>query len=212
MDSFKRKVEYEQEQFRMRSRQDGLMDEDMYNHNYLGINDMLQKSQAMNAQQYGMMNMTPQKNSLSGPSLDEKNTNYYQEYCRLFIANLVLTSQMKELVAEKNELIVRLSKLEQQQGEIALKSPRSPRSFSSDSKMKKNRIRRKACEIDKHYICQVEKCQKSYGSEGSLTQHIRNKHPELANDPEFRMLMLKKDGSLKKRKNHGSDSEKEEDR
>jgi len=43
---------------------------------------------------------------------DDQNTNYYQEYCRLFIANVVLTTQMKELVAEKNELMARLSKLE----------------------------------------------------------------------------------------------------
>ena len=38
--------------------------------------------------------------------------NYYQEYCRLFIANMVLTNQMKELVVEKNDLLAKLTKLE----------------------------------------------------------------------------------------------------
>jgi len=208
MDSFKRKVEYEKEQLRMKSRQDGSMDDDMYNQNFLSGNDMLQKSQAMNAQQYGMMNMQPQNNTLSGLPADDQNTNYYQEYCRLFIANVVLTTQMKELVAEKNELMARLSKLEQKQNEIALKSPRS---YGGDSDMKKKRERRRACEIDRHYTCPIEKCQKSYGSEGSLNQHIKNKHPELANDPEFRMSMLKKDGSPKRGGNNDSDSEKKED-
>ena len=43
---------------------------------------------------------------------DDQNTNYYQEYCRLFIANVVLTTQMKEIVAEKNEILMKLAKLE----------------------------------------------------------------------------------------------------
>jgi len=42
----------------------------------------------------------------------DQNMNYYQEYCRLFIANVVLTSQMKELIAEKNELLARVNDLE----------------------------------------------------------------------------------------------------
>lgn len=44
---------------------------------------------------------------------------------------------------------------------------------------RKKRIRRIASEIQRHYKCQVENCQKSYGSEGSLNQHIKLKHPEL---------------------------------
>lgn len=44
---------------------------------------------------------------------------------------------------------------------------------------KKKRYRRTALEIDRHYKCSIESCQKSYGSEGSLNQHIKLKHPEL---------------------------------
>jgi len=50
----------------------------------------------------GMESMLPPRND----------QNYYQEYCRLFIANVVLTTQMKELIAEKNELANRLNELE----------------------------------------------------------------------------------------------------
>eukprot|EP01015_Nassula_variabilis_P030955 TRINITY_DN6894_c0_g2_i1.p1 TRINITY_DN6894_c0_g2~~TRINITY_DN6894_c0_g2_i1.p1 ORF type:complete len:113 (-),score=10.31 TRINITY_DN6894_c0_g2_i1:67-405(-) len=43
---------------------------------------------------------------------------------------------------------------------------------------KKKRHRRTASEIERHYICAVETCRKSYGSEGSLIQHTRLKHPD----------------------------------
>ena len=44
---------------------------------------------------------------------------------------------------------------------------------------RKKRYRRTAEEIEKHYACAVEKCNRSYGSEGSLLQHTKLKHPEL---------------------------------
>jgi len=43
---------------------------------------------------------------------NDQNMNYYQEYCRLFIANVVLTNQLKELIAEKNEIMNRLTEYE----------------------------------------------------------------------------------------------------
>jgi len=42
----------------------------------------------------------------------------------------------------------------------------------------KKRHRRTATEISRHFKCPIEGCGKSYGSEGSLTQHIKNKHKE----------------------------------
>ena len=51
--------------------------------------------------------------------------------------------------------------------------------LSSQNDDRKKRVRRTASEIHRHYRCQVENCQKSYGSEGSLNQHIKLKHPEL---------------------------------
>jgi len=43
---------------------------------------------------------------------------------------------------------------------------------------KKKRHRRQANEIARHYKCPMNDCPKSYGSEGSLNQHIKLKHPE----------------------------------
>ncbi|KRW99957.1 P-loop containing nucleoside triphosphate hydrolase [Pseudocohnilembus persalinus] len=44
---------------------------------------------------------------------------------------------------------------------------------------KKKRARRLADQIHRHYKCPIEVCKKSYGSEGSLNQHIKLKHPEI---------------------------------
>lgn len=46
------------------------------------------------------------------------NFNYYHEYCRLHLANVVLMSQMRELVNERNELNTKFTKLEKKGEEI----------------------------------------------------------------------------------------------
>jgi hypothetical protein len=43
---------------------------------------------------------------------------------------------------------------------------------------RKKRFRRTANEIEKGYTCEMPRCSRSYGSEGSLLQHIKLKHPE----------------------------------
>jgi hypothetical protein len=97
---------------------------------------------------------------------DDVGCNYYHEYCRLFLANVVLTSQVKQLLADKSELAGRLERLEEREED------------SSDvTGEKSKRHRRTASEISRHYKCALASCQKSYGSEGSLNQHIRLKHP-----------------------------------
>jgi hypothetical protein len=35
---------------------------------------------------------------------------YYHEYCRLYLANIALTNQVKELIEEKGQLLTRLGK------------------------------------------------------------------------------------------------------
>lgn len=42
----------------------------------------------------------------------DTNFNYYHEYCRAYLSNIVLLSQMRELVNERNELNTKFSKLE----------------------------------------------------------------------------------------------------
>lgn len=48
-----------------------------------------------------------------------------------------------------------------------------------DHQEKKKRFRRTAETIERRFVCEVERCQKCYGSDGSLQQHIKLKHPEL---------------------------------
>ena len=50
------------------------------------------------------------------------------------------------------------------------------------SEDRKKRCRRTAGEIARHYMCKYESCQKSYGSEGSLNQHIKLKHNNIPFD------------------------------
>lgn len=117
----------------------------------------------------------------------QQNMHYYQEYCRLYIINAGLTTQMKELIAEKNELLNRIAELEKND-----KSIKDHHSHTSDAENdKKSRMRRKAAEIERHYKCIVTTCQKTYGAEGSLMQHIRLKHPDVTSDPDWKAKVLK---------------------
>ena len=47
-----------------------------------------------------------------------------------------------------------------------------------DESKRERRKRRTAVEIVRKYICKFRGCSKSYGSEGSLNQHMKNKHNE----------------------------------
>ena len=62
-----------------------------------------------------------------------------------------------------------------------IKTDETPKESSSISKNDytpngKKRHRRTADEIQRHYRCSVPDCNKSYGSEGSLNQHMKIKH------------------------------------
>jgi hypothetical protein len=74
--------------------------------------------------------------------------------------------QVKQLLADKAELTGRLERLEEREDD-----------GSDMTGEKSKRHRRTASEISRHYKCSIVTCQKSYGSEGSLNQHIRLKHP-----------------------------------
>jgi hypothetical protein len=49
----------------------------------------------------------------------------------------------------------------------------------TSKEMLKKRNRRMAEQIERKHTCEVEFCGKYYGSEGSLLQHIKIKHPEV---------------------------------
>lgn len=81
---------------------------------------------------------------------------------------------MQQLLNEKQDLSYKLNRLEtnKRKHEEVLGI-----TFEVDNE-KKKRHRRTALEIARHYKCPIKDCPKSYGSEGSLNQHIKIKHPE----------------------------------
>ncbi|KAL4478973.1 hypothetical protein ABPG72_019410 [Tetrahymena utriculariae] len=111
----------------------------------------------------------------------EENANYYQESCKLYLANVLLTCQLKELLNEKNELLDKIERLEKsQKRRTAEESNNGVQGGGSNSNFAndKKRIRRAASQIERNYRCPVANCEKSYGSENSLIQHVKIKHPE----------------------------------
>ena len=62
---------------------------------------------------------------------------------------------------------------------------------------RRRRYRRRANQISRSYVCAIATCRKAYGSEGSLNQHMKIKHPECYQHGGFpgrrrgRMEMLK---------------------
>lgn len=72
---------------------------------------------------------------------------------------------------------------------------------------KRKRHRRTATEIQRHFKCLNPECNKSYGSEGSLNQHMKLKHPE-----EFQKYAAANPGaaSLQGSLIHEEDSEEDE--
>lgn len=128
---------------------------------------------------FGGMEMKEEAEDDFGLSSNCHSHNYYHEYCRLFYANVVLSSQMKELLARREQLKEKIEKLEEE---------------DEDSANGRNkRHRRPANLINRHFKCEVTVCQKSYGSEGSLNQHMKLKHPELCEDSSERVEWTKID-------------------
>jgi hypothetical protein len=113
----------------------------------------------------------------------DPNISFYKEYCRLYLNNVQLIDQVS-----LNETQVKSAQENNRQLELLVIS--SLKTYTNNSSGQNNanpedrhrtehkntRLRRTAGEIARHYVCNYEKCQKSYGSEGSLNQHIKLKH------------------------------------
>lgn len=70
------------------------------------------------------------------------------------------------MTQERNEIkqkLLKFQSLEEQESEISMED-------------KRKRNRRSAVEIARSHVCQIKNCNKSYGSEGSLMQHMKIKH------------------------------------
>ena len=117
----------------------------------------------------------------------DPNINFYREYCRLYLSNVQLLAQVSSSSTQ-----VRTAPSGNRQPELRAKSRLKPHTTTmaaqhhsnpedrESTEEKKKRMRRTAGEIARHYVCSYEKCQKSYGSEGSLNQHIKLKHGNIA--------------------------------
>eukprot|EP01017_Pseudomicrothorax_dubius_P013745 TRINITY_DN1615_c0_g1_i7.p1 TRINITY_DN1615_c0_g1~~TRINITY_DN1615_c0_g1_i7.p1 ORF type:complete len:217 (-),score=38.12 TRINITY_DN1615_c0_g1_i7:52-702(-) len=103
---------------------------------------------------------------------EDNNFAYYHEYSRIFPTNVLLQTQMRGLLSEKAELMMKLSQLEKKTNELTGKTSGQFELVQT----KKKRIRRMANQIDRLHKCPCAPCPKSYGSEGSLHQHLRLKH------------------------------------
>lgn len=97
-------------------------------------------------------------NSDSSMTKSQLNYYFYKEYCRLKLAQDIIRKELDKLKKECEDEgeRINLDLLEH----------------------KEKRRRRTAHEIERKYECKYKSCPKSYGSEGSLNQHMKNKHPE----------------------------------
>ena len=97
-------------------------------------------------------------------------------------------SQVKSMVAINAEKVSNLRQRLHQNGapkmQADLSSSNQAHNYRNESidmdglDDKRKRHRRTATEIQRHYACPVAGCHKSYGSEGSMNQHMKLKHVE----------------------------------
>ncbi|KAM3138382.1 hypothetical protein pb186bvf_009468 [Paramecium bursaria] len=86
-------------------------------------------------------------------------------YTKYYYDNVLLRKQIKQLIKDKQDLIRRREEIETNQ--------------TGNFEERKKRLRSLASDIQRDFKCPVNTCQKQYGAEGSLNQHIKLKHPEL---------------------------------
>ena len=108
---------------------------------------------------------------------------------------MVMHQQIKKLIQERSNLTTDIEKQSIMVSQTAnvppnplvQQSPPVPQREGDENSMiypnsfcdSKRRHRRTANEVERHYKCPIPQCDKAYGSEGSLNQHVKLKHPEL---------------------------------
>ena len=100
------------------------------------------------------------------------NQMFYEEFCRLQTTQVVLAKKLENMLSYKQRLAKALKEVE-----TSLKKHEKDLHLTfevNDERRKRNR--RNAQQIARRFRCPVKGCQKSYGMEGTLTQHIKIKH------------------------------------
>lgn len=92
----------------------------------------------------------------------------------IFLINILLTTKMKRIQGE-------VDRLKKEIEEFTSKNRNLLPPIQHVQVKKKKRKRKKKHEVERNYSCHIDGCQKSYGSENSLNQHMKIKHPEFWN-------------------------------
>ena len=90
---------------------------------------------------------------------------------KLFLINIFLNSNVKKLIAENDNL------------KKVVNNVGTPRNKPTPNNLghfllKKRRKRKLKSEVERNFRCAVPNCNRAYGSENSLNQHIKLKHPK----------------------------------
>ena len=124
------------------------------------------------------------KNSQEEAVEREYNSDYYDEFCRQYLANMTLVTKIKELTDNNDLIRNKICNLESMEklgpdSELADNLDNNNNDGqSTDSDKKKLRKRKKKGEVTRAFECPVDSCNKGYGSENSLNQHLKIKHQE----------------------------------
>ena len=113
------------------------------------------------------------------------NKTFFYEFIKLYTKNILLKTELNEILNEKKKLNQLIIKLEQQKKK-SLKANNGEKGNNENIEIKKEncikcyrkrkRIRRKKKEITYLFNCQFPNCNKSYPTKGSLNMHIKLKH------------------------------------
>ena len=107
---------------------------------------------------------------------------YYQQFRRIYSVSHHLETEKIRLKQVVNELKARIRDVELKLNNGEIKKQVKLAELKNENQSEENkskRARRTAEEIEKKFKCQVPFCQRYYGSEGSLQQHIKLKHPQM---------------------------------
>ena len=102
--------------------------------------------------------------------LQQQNYKYYLEFIKTEQINRILKIQLNNLQIEKNNLKQLITRLERKNKKLKANNTEN----INDLYMNRKRHRRNKNEIIREFKCNL--CEKKYGSEGSLKQHMRIKH------------------------------------
>ena len=103
----------------------------------------------------------------------EQNYKYYLEYMKIVETNRILKTELSCLLKEKNDLKQMIARLERRNKKLF---PSFNKKNIDDLYTNRKRHRRGKNEIKRSYQWEYPNCNKKYGSEGSLNQHIKLKH------------------------------------